>query len=119
MNYIHVHDGEDGRTHLEDCEVSFASATFAPPAPALDVSSPDTVQELMFIRFPAGWGDPAHPAPARQWMFVLSGEGQSTVDGEVRAWGPGDVFFLEDISGPAMARLSSATPLWPSCAAEI
>ncbi len=54
----------------------------------------------MFIRFPAGWNDPAHPAPARQWMFVLSGRGQSTVGGEIRAWGSGDVFFLEDTSGP-------------------
>ena len=100
MNYIHVYNDEDGQTRLEDCKASFARATFAPPAPPLDVSTAEAVRELIFIRFPAGWTDPAHPAPARQWMFVLSGQGQSTVGGEIRAWGPGDVFFLEDRSGP-------------------
>jgi quercetin dioxygenase-like cupin family protein len=100
MHYIHVYNHEDGRTRLEDCETSFAMATFAPPAPPLDVSTAETVRELMLIRFPAGWTDPAHPAPARQWMFVLSGQGESTVGNETRPWGPGDVFFLEDTSGP-------------------
>lgn len=99
MNFIHVYNDEDGRARLEDCRVSFDMATFAPPAPPLDVSTADTVRELMFIRFPAGWTDMAHPAPARQWMFVLSGQGESTVGGETRAWGPGDVFFLEDTAG--------------------
>jgi Cupin domain len=100
MNYVHVYNDEDGRTRLEDRETSFVSAEFAPPAPPLDVSAAVPVRELMFIRFAAGWTDPAHPAPARQWMFILSGRGESTVDGETRPWGPGDVFFLEDTSGP-------------------
>jgi hypothetical protein len=99
MNYIHVYTDEDGRTRLEDGQTSFASATFAPPAPPLDVSPANAVHELLFIHFPAGWADPAHPSPARQWMFVLSGQGESTVGGETRSWGPGDVFFLEDTSG--------------------
>jgi Cupin domain len=100
MRYVHVFTDATGRTRLEDCETSFTSAPFAPPAPPLDVSAVEPVDGLLFIRFPAGWTDPAHPAPARQWMFVLSGRGESTVDGATRRWGPGSVFFLEDTSGP-------------------
>jgi Cupin domain len=100
MNYVHVYDDANGQARLEDCEISFANTPFAPPAPPLDVSQAVGVSQLLFIRFPAGWSDAAHPAPARQWMFVLSGQGESTVDGKTRAWGPGSVFFLEDTSGP-------------------
>ena len=99
MRYIHVFV-DDGRTRFEDCEVEFDPAVFAPPAPPLDVSKAVEARELLFIRFAAGWTDPAHPSPARQWMFVLSGRGESTAGDEVRSWGPGTVFLLEDTSPP-------------------
>jgi quercetin dioxygenase-like cupin family protein len=100
MRYIHLHDDDGHEARFEDCEVSFESAVFAPPAPPLDVSSALPVREIMFIRFPAGWTDAAHPAPAPQWMFVLSGRGESTAGGETRPWGPGDAFLLEDTTPP-------------------
>jgi quercetin dioxygenase-like cupin family protein len=100
MRYVRIYSDNDGQTRFEDRETLFALAEFAPPAPPLDVSSAVPVQEMMFIRFPAGWTDPAHPAPARQWMFVLSGRGESIASGESRSWGPGAVFFLEDTSPP-------------------
>src|ERR1700681_1317636 len=99
MRFIRVHN-DDGQTRFEDRDTSFTSAEFAPPAPPLDVSSAVPVREMMFIRFRAGWTDPAHPAPARQWMFVLSGRGETTAGGETRSWGPGEVFLLEDTSSP-------------------
>ena len=100
MRYVRLYNDEDGRTRFANGETSFASADFAPPAPPLEVSTAVPVREMMFIRFPAGWTDSAHPAPARQWMFVLTGRGESTASGETKAWGPGDVFFLEDMSPP-------------------
>jgi quercetin dioxygenase-like cupin family protein len=103
MRYVRVHGGDDGRSRFEDREVSFSSAAFAPPAPPLDVSATVPVREVLFIRFAAGWTDPAHPAPARQWMFVLSGHGEISAGGEARSWGPGDVFLLEDTSPPGHA----------------
>jgi hypothetical protein len=103
MRYIRLHSADGVHARFEDCEVSFESAVFAPPAPPLDVSSARPAREIMFIRFPAGWTDLAHPAPARQWMFVLSGRGESTADGETRPWGPGDAFLLEDTSPPGHA----------------
>ena len=100
MRYVRVYNDHDGQTRFEDGEASFARAEFAPPAPPLDVSTAVPVREMMFIRFPAGWTDPEHPAPARQWMFVLSGRGESTASGETRPWGAGAVFFLKDTSPP-------------------
>jgi hypothetical protein len=100
MRYVRVYNDDDGQPRFEDGETSFASADFVPPAPPLDVSTAVPVREMMFIRFGAGWTDPAHPAPARQWMFVLSGRGETTAGGETRSWGPGAVFLLEDTSPP-------------------
>jgi hypothetical protein len=103
VRYIRIYNDDNGDARFEDGEVSFARATFAPPAPPLDVSAPSDAREMLFIRFSAGWSDAAHPAPARQWMFVLSGRGESAASGETRSWGPGDVFLLEDTSPPGHA----------------
>src|SRR5262245_23711777 len=100
MRYIRVYNDESGQARLEDRDISFTSAAFAPPAPPLDVSDAAEVREVMFIRFPAGWRDAAHPTPARQWIFILSGRGETAASGETRRWGPGDVFFLEDTAPP-------------------
>src|SRR5437879_2437724 len=101
-----IDSADDGTSHFEDGEVSFDDAMFAPPAPPVGVSSTTPAREMLFIRFPAGWTDPAHPAPARQWMFVLSGRGETTAGGQTRSWGPGDAFLLEDTSpsGPRDSR---------------
>ena len=100
MRYIRVYNDDRGETRFEDAELSFAASVFAPPAPPIDVSPAVAAREMMFIRFAAGWTDPAHPAPARQWMLVLSGQGETTAGGETRSWGPGDVFLLEDTAVP-------------------
>ena len=100
MHYIRVYNADDGTTRFEDCEPSFADADFAPPAPPVEVTAAVPAREMLFIRFRAGWTDAAHPAPARQWMFVLSGRGESTANAETRSWGPGAVFLLEDTSPP-------------------
>jgi len=103
MRYVRLYNGEDGGSRFEDCEIPFASATFAPPAPPLDVSDAIPAREALFIRFDAGWTDPAHPAPARQWMFVLSGRGETTAGEETRSWATGDVFLVEDTVPPGHA----------------
>lgn len=103
MRYIHVYNDDDGRSRFGDGEIAFTGAVFAPPAPPLDVSPAVPVREMLFIRFPAGWTDPAHPSPARQWMFVLSGRGETRAGDETRSWGPGEVFLLEDTSPPGHA----------------
>jgi hypothetical protein len=103
MRYVRIYCDDDGRARFDDGEISFTTAVFAPPAPPLEVSAAITAREMMFIQFKAGWTDAAHPAPARQWMFVLSGRGETTAGAETRSWGPGDVFLLEDTSPPGHA----------------
>jgi quercetin dioxygenase-like cupin family protein len=103
MRYTRIFNGSDGASRLEGGEVAFASEVFAPPAPPLDVSRAVAVQTMLIIRFPSGWSDAAHPSPARQWMFVLSGHGEVTASGETKQWGPGDAFLVEDTSPPGHA----------------
>ena len=103
MRYTRIYNGDDGASRLESAEVSFTSEVFAPPAPPLDVSPASPAQAVMFIRLPSGWIDGAHPVPARQWMFVLSGRGEVTASGNTKRWGPGDAFLVEDTSPPGHA----------------
>jgi quercetin dioxygenase-like cupin family protein len=103
MHYTRISNGADGASRFDVGELSFASEVFAPPAPPLDVSPVTAAQSMMIVRFPSGWTDAAHPAPARQWMFVLSGAGEVTAGGETLQWGPGDVFLVEDTSPPGHA----------------
>jgi hypothetical protein len=100
MRYVRLFSDNDGHARFEDGEISLDSQVFAPPAPPLDVSAAASVREMLLIRFCAGWKDSEHPAPARQWMFVLSGRGETTASGETRPWGPGDIFFVEDTTAP-------------------
>jgi quercetin dioxygenase-like cupin family protein len=99
MRFTRIYRAEDGTARFGDDDISFVSSEFAPPAPPLDVSSAVPATEMLFIRFPAGWTDPAHPAPARQWMFILSGRGETTAGADTRSWTAGDVFLLEDTDG--------------------
>lgn len=103
MRYTRIYTDDRGEARFQDCEISFTPADFVPPAPPLDVSPAAPMRELLFIRFSAGWTDAAHPAPARQWMFILSGRGETTAGGETRVWSAGDVFFLEDTEPPGHA----------------
>ena len=103
MQYIRIYNDDEGVARFADGEVHFTKAVFAPPAPPVDVSSPAVAREILFIRLPTGWTDAAHPAPARQWMFVLSGRGETVAGDERRPWGPGDALLLEDTAPPGHA----------------
>lgn len=103
MRYTRIYNDDDGASRLESAEVSFASEVFAPPAPPMGVSPASPAQAVMFIRLPTGWTDDAHPAPARQWMLILSGRGQVSASGETMHWGPGDALLAEDTAPPGHA----------------
>ena len=82
MNYIRLFTDDDGESRFEDLEFMFAPRDFAPPAPPIDVSETMSASAFMMLRFPAGWTDPAHPAPARQFMIIVSGLLESSAGGD-------------------------------------
>ncbi|MBI2723713.1 MAG: hypothetical protein HYX50_01495 [Chloroflexi bacterium] len=105
FRYFRIYADPDGESHFEDATVSLQPADYAPPAPPLDHLALGNVTTLALIGGDDTWkGETYHPAPARQFMFALRGHGTVTVsDGSSRAFGPGDVFLLEDTSGKGHA----------------
>ena len=99
MRYTRLYTDGDGVARFEDLEMAFSAADFAPPAPPLDVSAPMPAQAVLFLRGDAGWHDPAHPAPARQLMMVLSGAFEVTAGDETRRFEVGSVVLVEDTGG--------------------
>lgn len=100
VGYIRIYTGADDVTRFEDLDYSAVPMTFAPPAPPVFVTTPQAAGSVMFLSFPAGWTDPGHPTPARQLVFLLSGEAIGTAGGEERRVGPGTVVMMEDTTGP-------------------
>lgn len=99
MKYVRLFTADDGESHIEHHEMSLTSKDFAPPAPPVDVSDPLLVSAAIVARFPAGWNDPAHPAPARQWLFIMYGRARITASGESVEIGPELPMLLEDTTG--------------------
>jgi Cupin domain len=100
MKYVRVYADQNGDSHFEDAEVTLSPIDFAPPAPPIDVSPPMQATAVAFLGFPPGYDGPPHPTPRRQFVFVLTGEGEAaTSDGEVRHVGPGSIWLLEDTWG--------------------
>jgi hypothetical protein len=103
MRYTRLYCDQDGVSRFEDLDLAFSSADFSPPAPPVDVSEPIAATAFLMVRAPAGWSDPAHPAPARQFMMPVSGSFQVTAAGETRRFDAGEVLLVEDTSGPGHA----------------
>jgi quercetin dioxygenase-like cupin family protein len=95
-----LYTDSDGASHFKDVEIEFESVNFAPPAPPVGLSNYTDSSRFVFFKTPAGWYGDWHPPPKRQFFFCLSGKFEITAsDGEVRIFGPGDVFLLEDTRG--------------------
>lgn len=90
----------DGSSEFVDDELPMTSRDFAPPAAPMDVSDAMVASGVVFWRAPAGWDGRRHPAPARQWAYVLQGAiSVESGHGETRHLGPGDGILLEDVTG--------------------
>lgn len=98
--YTRVYTDEKGETHFEDVEIELLPVDFAPPAPALNLSTFIDAKKYCFINAPTGWHGDWHPAPKRQVIVYISGKIEAKVsDGEVRVFGPGSVTLVEDTTG--------------------
>lgn len=100
VGYIRIYTDADNVTRFEDLDYSAAPVDFAPPAPPVFVTAPLAAGSVVFLSFPQGWTDPAHPSPARQLVFLLSGEAIGTAGEEARRVGAGAIVLMEDTAGP-------------------
>jgi hypothetical protein len=100
VDYVRVYTDPDGVTRFEELEWSAARVDFAPPAPPVFVTPALPAAGVMVLSFPRGWTDAAHPAPARQLLFVLSGEAIGTACGVERRMAAGTIILMEDTTGP-------------------
>lgn len=100
VSYIRVYTDADNVTRFEDLEYDAAPVEFAPPAPPVFVTDAQSASGVLFLRFPQGWRDLAHPAPARQFVLLLSGEAIVSAGEEQRRIKAGTIGLLEDTTGP-------------------
>jgi quercetin dioxygenase-like cupin family protein len=108
MRYTRFYDDANGETHFEDVEVAMTPGPVPPPAIGANVGERQAAEAIRFLEFPPGLSVD-HPAPARQYFIVLSGEFRITVsDGETRSFGAGDVGLAEDTSGKGHVTVSDS-----------
>ena len=100
MRYTRIYNDHHGGAKFADEVFAFVAREFAPPAPPVDVSDLVSAYGFMMIRLPKGWADAAHPAPARQFMVLVSGKVEVVAGGERRTFVSGDVVLLEDTAAP-------------------
>jgi hypothetical protein len=78
MNCTRLYSDERGESHFEDIEIDLALTEYAPPAPPLSLSSSIGATQFGFMNAPAGWSSDWHPASARNFFCVLTGEWEDT-----------------------------------------
>jgi hypothetical protein len=101
MPVLHLAEDVDGISRFSDLNVPLRPGGFAPPAPPMPVSGVEPATGLLYLVLPVGWGGAQHPSPRRQVAFCLSGRLRVEAgDGEVREFGAGAIWRMEDVTGP-------------------
>lgn len=105
--YSRLYADRDGESHFEDGELPLSAVDFAPPAPPLCLSELRPAARFALFGMPAGWVGDFHPAPRRQFFFILSGRiDVRASDGELRRFPAGSVLLMEDTTGRGHASWS-------------
>jgi hypothetical protein len=100
LSYVRIYSDSSGQSHFGQAQAKFQLVDYAPPAPPISVSEALVAESVNFISSPSGWFGDWHPAPRRQFIFMITGELEVEVsDGEKRIFAPGGVLLVEDISG--------------------
>ena len=100
VSVIRIWADEDGESHLEDVDLEFEEQDFVPPAPPVLLASPEAASGCAFARVPPGWHGDWHPAPQREVVIYLTGQGTIEAgDGEIRSLEPGTILLAEDTNG--------------------
>jgi hypothetical protein len=100
VSAIRIWADEKGESHLEDLDLDFAEEDFVPPAPPVLLTSPEAASGYVFARVASGWHGDWHPAPRRELVVYLAGEGTiEASDGDSRPLIPGTILLAEDTNG--------------------
>ena len=86
MKVTRIYTGTDGHSHFDEVEV--------------DTGKLQAGDGIVFRHEPPGKTQDWHPAPRRQYVVTLSGEGEIEIsDGTKRRFGAGDIMLADDTSG--------------------
>ena len=100
IEYLRIFADETGCSHFETLAITLEEKNYAPPAPALNTSSPVSADNSLFLELPVGWYGGWHPTPVRQWLILMTGSCEFEVaDGEKAILKAGDVVMLDDLTG--------------------
>ena len=98
MKITRLYTGKDGHSHFDEIEV--------------EVKQLQPTEGIVFRDEPPGQLQDWHPAPRRQYVITLSGEGEIELsDGTKRRFGAGDIMLADDTTGRGhITRVVSAQP---------
>ena len=100
VEYLRIYSDQEGCSHFETRSIDMASIEYAPPAPALYASTPESAEKIVLLELPPGWYGDWHPTPVRQWLMLMAGACEfETGDGERCRRQAGDIVMLDDTSG--------------------
>ena len=100
LNYTKIYTDSAGVSHFAEGSIDFTIENYAPPAPPLGVHHFVNGKGATLVHITRGVFEDWHPAPRRQFMFILQGTVEVGVsNGEVRQFEPGSVVLLEDTTG--------------------
>jgi len=86
MKITRLYTGKDGHSHFEQIEV--------------EIGKIQPGEGIIFREELPGHVQDWHPAPRRQYVITLSGQGEIELgDGTKRRFGPGDVMLADDTTG--------------------
>ncbi len=86
MKITRLYTGKDGESHFEEIEV--------------EIEQLQPGEGIIFRRTPPSHVQDWHPAPRRQYVITLSGQGEiETGNGTKRRFGPGDIILADDTTG--------------------
>ena len=90
-----IFTGADGQTHAEEINVKLA-----PGGGSTELSEVAKATGLQFRRQAPNYFQDWHPAPRRQYVITLSGQGEVELTGGKKIpIGPGHILLAEDLTG--------------------
>ncbi|MBL6751333.1 MAG: hypothetical protein ISP90_12460 [Nevskia sp.] len=100
MEIIRFFETPDGGSRFEQRELPFPKTFTDEYGNDYQLGEPFDVGSAIFAELPHGLDQSWHGAPNRQLVLVLTGRLEvETTDGQIRRWGPGQVFMADDTGG--------------------